>query len=174
MQWETKLKLKLLLKMTQQLAHAAHHILLQFQFQFHQLQDNQKDIQEMKTEIVYKSVLMIHFHQAVLLDIHQMAMETAFHLNQWFLVLADIHKMKMEIVNQLTKRIHQHKLSVKLELTVMELETAFQIQFQLFVILIIIVMEMATVFLKQYLYQAFAHMDINLTVMEIVCQKIVL
>jgi len=81
-QWEIKRKLKLPLKMIQQLALAVHHILHQFQFQFHQLQDVVKDIQEMKMETVFKLVYMIHFHQAVQLDIHQMDSETAFHLNQ--------------------------------------------------------------------------------------------
>ena len=51
---------------------------------------------------------------------------------------------------------------VKLELTVMDHETVFQILFQLFVMQIIIVIEMATVYLKQYLYQVSAYMDIKL------------
>ena len=67
--------------MIQQLAHAAH-TLHQFQFQFHQHQDVVKDIQEMKTEIVWKLVCKIHFHQVAQQDTHQMAMEIASHLYQ--------------------------------------------------------------------------------------------
>lgn len=156
--------------MIQQLAHAAHHTLHLFQFQFHQLQDAVKDIQEMKTEIVFKLVHMIHFHQAVQQDIQQMAMETAFHLNQQLLVQADILEMKMQFVNLSTKKIHLLKLYVRQELIKMEQETVLRILFQLFVIQIIIAMEMETVFQIQFLYQAFAHMVINPMVMEIVSQ----
>ena len=129
-----------------------------------------KDIQEMKTEIVFKLVHMIHFHQAVQQDIQQMAMETASHLNQQLLVQADILEMKMQFVNLSTKKIHLLKLYVRLELIVTEQETVLRTLFQLFVIQIIIVMEMATAYQTQFLHQAFAHMVIYPMVMEIVSQ----
>ena len=156
--------------MIQQLVHAAHLTLHQFQFQFHQPRDAVKDIQKMKTEIVYKLVYMIHLHQAVQQDIQQMAMETAFHLNQQLLAQADILEMKMQFANLSTKKTHLHKSYVRQELIKMEQETVLRILFQLFVIQIIIAMEMATVYQIQFLYQAFAHMGINPMVMEIVSQ----
>ena len=67
--------------MIQYHAHAVQLILHQFQFQFQKLKDVLKDSVEMKMEIVFKTVLLIHFHQSVHLDTHQMVMETVSLLN---------------------------------------------------------------------------------------------
>ena len=63
-------------------AHVVLHTLRQFQSVFHQLKDAQMDSKEIKMEIVYKTVSLIHSNQAAHQDILQMVMETVSHLNQ--------------------------------------------------------------------------------------------